>query len=185
MVRLVCSRDGPMVRQHHEARHHRTPHPPRRKDPSMHDEPTGLGAALQSPERKRCSACQQVNPCTDFSSTNRGGSAPARSTHRGWASSSADLSTVTASRESYRTVSHHSVWYSALKRPLRIVCLRHGATTALSGASPTYGGGGMMLLLILIALVCVLFASGGASSDVCYCSHCHGRGCGGWCRWCR
>src|SRR6266496_5758633 len=136
MVRLVCSRDGPMVRQHHEARHHRTPHPPRRKDPSMHDEPTGLGAALQSPERKRCSACQQVNPCTDFSSTNRGGGAPARSIHRRWASSSADLSTVTASRESYRTVSHHSVWYSALKCPLRIVCLRHGATTAPTRREP-------------------------------------------------
>ena len=102
----------------------------------MHDEPTGLGIALQSPERKCCSACQQVNPCTDFSSTNRGGGAPARSTHRRWASSSADLSTLTASRESYRTVSHHSVRYSALKRPLRIVCLRHGATTAPSRREP-------------------------------------------------
>jgi hypothetical protein len=32
----------------------------------MHDEPTGLRAALQSSERKRCPACQQVKPCTDF-----------------------------------------------------------------------------------------------------------------------
>jgi hypothetical protein len=42
----------------------------------------------------------------------------------------------------------------------------------------------MILLLILIVLICVLFASGGVQSDICYCSHCHGRGCGGWCRWC-
>jgi hypothetical protein len=33
----------------------------------MHDEPTHLGAALQSPDHKRCSACQQVKPCADFS----------------------------------------------------------------------------------------------------------------------
>jgi hypothetical protein len=33
----------------------------------MHEEPTGLGAALQSPQRNRCSACQQVKPCADFS----------------------------------------------------------------------------------------------------------------------
>jgi hypothetical protein len=33
----------------------------------VHDEPTGVDAALQSPQRKRCSACQQVKPCSDFS----------------------------------------------------------------------------------------------------------------------
>ena len=33
----------------------------------MHEEPTGLGTALQSPDRKRCSACQQIKPRTDFS----------------------------------------------------------------------------------------------------------------------
>ena len=33
----------------------------------MHEEPTGLGAALQSPDRKRCPACQQIKPSTDFS----------------------------------------------------------------------------------------------------------------------
>jgi hypothetical protein len=32
----------------------------------MHDEPTGVGAALQSPERKRCPVCQLVNPHADF-----------------------------------------------------------------------------------------------------------------------
>jgi predicted sulfurtransferase len=35
----------------------------------MHDEPTGLRAALQSPEHKRCSACQQVKPQADFTTT--------------------------------------------------------------------------------------------------------------------
>jgi hypothetical protein len=33
----------------------------------MHEEPTGLGTALQSPDHKRCSACQQVKLCADFS----------------------------------------------------------------------------------------------------------------------
>jgi hypothetical protein len=32
----------------------------------MHDEPTGVRTALQSPEHKRCQACQQVKPCTAF-----------------------------------------------------------------------------------------------------------------------
>jgi hypothetical protein len=32
----------------------------------MHDERTGVGAALQSPECKRCPACQLVKPRTDF-----------------------------------------------------------------------------------------------------------------------
>jgi uncharacterized protein (DUF983 family) len=35
----------------------------------MHDEPTGVRTALQSPERKRCPACQQVKPHTAFSTT--------------------------------------------------------------------------------------------------------------------
>jgi hypothetical protein len=38
----------------------------------MHDEPTGLRAALQSSERKRCPACQQVKPCTDFATIPKG-----------------------------------------------------------------------------------------------------------------
>jgi hypothetical protein len=38
----------------------------------MHDEPTGLRAALQSSERKRCPACQQIKPCTDFATTPNG-----------------------------------------------------------------------------------------------------------------
>jgi hypothetical protein len=33
----------------------------------MHDEPTGVRAALQSHERKRCPACQQVKHYADFS----------------------------------------------------------------------------------------------------------------------
>jgi predicted sulfurtransferase len=32
----------------------------------MHDERTGVRAALQSPERKRCPACRLVKPHTDF-----------------------------------------------------------------------------------------------------------------------
>ena len=32
----------------------------------MHDERTGVRAALQSPERKRCTACQQLKPHNDF-----------------------------------------------------------------------------------------------------------------------
>ena len=32
----------------------------------MHDERTGVRAALQSPEPKRCPACQLVKPRTDF-----------------------------------------------------------------------------------------------------------------------
>ena len=32
----------------------------------MHDERTGVGAALQSSECKRCSACRLVKPHTDF-----------------------------------------------------------------------------------------------------------------------
>ena len=35
----------------------------------MHDEPTGVRAALQSPERTRCPACQQVKPRPDFATT--------------------------------------------------------------------------------------------------------------------
>jgi hypothetical protein len=38
----------------------------------MHDEPTGLGTALQSSEGKRCHACQQVKPLTDFATTPAG-----------------------------------------------------------------------------------------------------------------
>ena len=40
----------------------------------MHDEPTGLRPALQSPERKRCPACQQVKACTDFATATNGAS---------------------------------------------------------------------------------------------------------------
>jgi hypothetical protein len=35
----------------------------------MHDEPTGVRAALQSPERKHCPACQQLKHRTDLSTT--------------------------------------------------------------------------------------------------------------------
>jgi hypothetical protein len=35
----------------------------------MHDEPTGVRAALQSPGRKRCPACQQPKHRTNFSTT--------------------------------------------------------------------------------------------------------------------
>ena len=35
----------------------------------MHDEPTGLRAALQSPERERCPACRQLKHHADFSIT--------------------------------------------------------------------------------------------------------------------
>ena len=35
----------------------------------MHDERTGVRSALQSPERKRCPACQLVKPRTDFTTT--------------------------------------------------------------------------------------------------------------------
>jgi hypothetical protein len=35
----------------------------------MHDEPTGVRAALQSPDRKRCPACRQLKRRTDFSTT--------------------------------------------------------------------------------------------------------------------
>jgi hypothetical protein len=35
----------------------------------MHDEPTGVRAALQSPQRKRCPACQQAKPLADVTTT--------------------------------------------------------------------------------------------------------------------
>ena len=35
----------------------------------MHDEPTGVRVALQSPKRRRCLACQQLKHHTDFSTT--------------------------------------------------------------------------------------------------------------------
>jgi hypothetical protein len=35
----------------------------------MLDEPTGVRAALQPPERKHCPACQQVKPRSEFSAT--------------------------------------------------------------------------------------------------------------------
>jgi hypothetical protein len=38
----------------------------------MHDEPTGVRAALQSPKRRRCPACQQPKHRTDFSTTPAG-----------------------------------------------------------------------------------------------------------------
>ncbi len=41
------------------------------------------------------------------------------------------------------------------------------------------------MLLLLFVLVCVLLCAGAAPSHPCYCTHCHGRGCGGWCRWCQ
>jgi hypothetical protein len=48
----------------------------------MHEEPTGLGAALQSPQRNRCSACQQVKPCADFSAIPGGLSSSCRACQR-------------------------------------------------------------------------------------------------------
>jgi hypothetical protein len=38
----------------------------------MHDEPTGVRAALQSPRRKRCPACQQSEHRADVSTTPAG-----------------------------------------------------------------------------------------------------------------
>jgi hypothetical protein len=38
----------------------------------MHDEPTGVRPALQSPERKRCPACQQVKHRADLPTTPAG-----------------------------------------------------------------------------------------------------------------
>ena len=38
----------------------------------MHDEPTGVRAALQSPEGKRCPACQQLKHHADFPTTPTG-----------------------------------------------------------------------------------------------------------------
>jgi hypothetical protein len=38
----------------------------------MHDEPTGMRPALQSPKRKRCPACQQLKQRTDFPTTRAG-----------------------------------------------------------------------------------------------------------------
>jgi hypothetical protein len=38
----------------------------------MHDEPTGVRAALQSPKSKRCPACQQVKHSTDSPTTPAG-----------------------------------------------------------------------------------------------------------------
>jgi predicted sulfurtransferase len=38
----------------------------------MHDEPTGVRAALQSPQRERCPACQQVKHHADFCATPAG-----------------------------------------------------------------------------------------------------------------
>jgi hypothetical protein len=38
----------------------------------MHDEPTGVHTALQSPRRKRCPACQQLKHRTDVSTTPAG-----------------------------------------------------------------------------------------------------------------
>jgi hypothetical protein len=38
----------------------------------MHDEPTGVRAALQSPKRKRCPACQRPRHRTDFPTTPAG-----------------------------------------------------------------------------------------------------------------
>jgi hypothetical protein len=48
----------------------------------MHDEPTGLRAALQSPQRKHCPVCQQVKACTDFATTSSGASSYCRDCQR-------------------------------------------------------------------------------------------------------
>jgi hypothetical protein len=48
----------------------------------MHDEPTGLGAAFQSLDGKRCPACQQVKPCADFAATLGGRSSCCRTCRR-------------------------------------------------------------------------------------------------------
>jgi hypothetical protein len=48
----------------------------------MSDEPTGLRAALQSPERKRCPACQQVMSLAGFATTPAGRSWSCRDCQR-------------------------------------------------------------------------------------------------------
>jgi len=48
----------------------------------MHDEPTGVRAALQSPERKHCPACQQVKPRSEFSTIPNGASSYCRDCSR-------------------------------------------------------------------------------------------------------
>ena len=48
----------------------------------MHDEPTGVRAALQSPSRKRCPTCQQPEHCINFSTTPAGLSSPCQDCQR-------------------------------------------------------------------------------------------------------
>jgi hypothetical protein len=48
----------------------------------MHDEPTDLRAALQSPEHKRCPICQQVKPRSNFVTTSNGASSYCRDCQR-------------------------------------------------------------------------------------------------------
>jgi hypothetical protein len=81
MVRWVGSRRPRWCANTTEARHQPHPSSPRRKDPSMHDEPTGVRATLQSPER-HCPACQQAKLCTEFSSTPAGLSSYCRDCQR-------------------------------------------------------------------------------------------------------
>jgi hypothetical protein len=48
----------------------------------MRDEPTGVRAALQCPERRRCPACQQVKPHAYFTTTPGGRSSFCRDCQR-------------------------------------------------------------------------------------------------------
>ena len=48
----------------------------------MQDEPTGLRAALQFPDRKRCLTCQQIKPCPDFATALSGLSSYCRDCQR-------------------------------------------------------------------------------------------------------
>jgi hypothetical protein len=93
----------------------------------MHDEPTGVRAALQSPKRKRCPACQQPEHRTDFPTTPAG------------LSSCEDCQRASSRRASRRRqaavrllIAFHPEEYQAL---LRLVRGRHqiGATRPKGG----------------------------------------------------
>jgi hypothetical protein len=73
MVRSVCSRTAPVVRQHHRGHAPTAPSSAKTKGPVVHDEPTGVRTALQSPKHKPCCpACQQVKHHANFSPTPAG-----------------------------------------------------------------------------------------------------------------
>jgi hypothetical protein len=81
----------------------------------MHDEPTGVRAALQSPKRKSCPACQQLKHGTDSSTTPAGLSSSCQDCRR----ASSRLASRRRQAAVRLLIAFHAEEYQALLRLVR------------------------------------------------------------------